>query len=127
MENEPQQKQDAKASEPFPFQSNPYGAARGLNGVADGGDAPKISGDGGAGDQGQTVVNSNSNIDGVANGPTQQPISSKHGDNVIANHDILQQKAEIIQQSNESEIIVDNAPVTVPTIGNSDQGDGDSI
>ena len=98
-----------------------------MNGVADGGDAPKISGDGGAGDQGQTVVNSNSNIDGVANGPTQQPISSKQGDNVIANHDISQQKAEIIQQSNESEIIVDNAPVTVPTIGNSDQGDGDSI
>ena len=118
MENEPQQKQDAKASEPFPFQSNPYGAARGLNGVADGGDAPKIAGGGN---------------DGVANGPTQQstdttkPADSKQGDNEIVNHEISQEKAEIIQQSNESEIIVDNAPVTVPTIGNSDQGDGDSI
>ena len=104
--------------QPFPFQSNPYGAARGLNGVADGGDAPKIAGGGN---------------DGVANGPTQQstdttkPADSKQGDNEIVNHEISQEKAEIIQQSNESEIIVDNAPVTVPTIGNSDQGDGDSI
>ena len=81
-------------------------------------DAPKIVGGGN---------------DGIANGPTQQSTDttksadSKQGDNEIVNHEISQEKAEIIQQSNESEIIVDNAPVTVPTIGNADHDDGDSI
>ena len=83
----------------FPFQSNPYGAARGLSSVADGGDAPKISVTV-VQDQGQTVVNSNSNINGVANGPTQQPISSKQGNNVIANNYIATKDREFNNKRN---------------------------
>ena len=133
MEEEPQQQKDTKASEPFPFQSNPYGTARGVDGAAAGGGAPEIAGDSSTVDQAQNTVNSN-NSDGVVdNGPTQQPVDAtkvaehKQDDNDISNAAVSQQKAAIIQQSKESEIIVDNAPVTVPTIGSTEEADGDSI
>ena len=131
MEDNPQQQKEA--SEPFPFQSNPYGTSRGLDGAAVGGDATEIAGGSSTVDQAQNAVNSN-NSDGVVdNGPTQQPVDAtkvaehKQDDNDISNAAVSQQKPAIIQQSKESEIIVDNAPVTVPTIGSTDEADGDSI
>ena len=136
MAEDDKKKEAAIVTQQTPFQSNPYGTTRSVSnntaadlfGGGDGNDAVdsnNIFGNAGSSNndpfQPQTLVEKTDTNDNDSN-------NDNNNNTENAATDILQQKAEIIQQqNNESEINVDNATVSVPTIGYNEQGEGDSI